>query len=93
MSVLKTKINRVGIGLLMAISLSAPIIQAQEFNFKFTYKGETWSHPVSADKWTLAFEKASQDCLNYFTKSGGTKKVSVDERTADALLNTCANPR
>ena len=78
---------------LLAVLLGTPAAQAREFQFRFTFNGQTWEHPVSADSWKDAYEVASQDCFNHFTGSQGTDRVKADEDTADALLNACTNPR
>lgn len=77
----------------VVLSLSSSLAMAEDFSFKFSFKGEVWSHLVKANNKNSAFEIASQDCLNYFTKTTGQVRIKVDADTADALLNTCANPR
>jgi hypothetical protein len=66
---------------------------SQEFQFKFAYKGQAWSHSVNADNWQSAFEEASQKCFDHFTGSHSSQKVRLDEISADTLLDTCINPR
>lgn len=88
-----TKTNLMNSFLILTISLISFFASAQEFNFKFSHKDQIWTHPVTAETWTAALDKASQDCLNHFTNSQGTQKITVDEATADILLNTCTNPR
>lgn len=82
----------VSLQLLMLI-LCSSLALAEDFNFKFTFRGEVWNHIVKDNNKNSAFEIASQDCLNHFTKSSGQQKIKVDSDTADALINTCANPR
>lgn len=92
---MKTKIRFAYLRLVFisALTLGSLTAMADEFHFKFTYQGESWALTQNAEKWTVAFEKASQECLNHFARSSGNKKIKVDEATADALLYTCANPR
>lgn len=68
------------------------ITLAEEYKFKFALGAKVWDHSVSAKNKNVAFEVASQDCLNYYTNSKGDQKIRVTEEMADALLNTCANP-
>jgi hypothetical protein len=79
--------------ILILISILSSLAFAQEFQFKFTYKGESWTHPVHAENWTAALDKASNECLNHFAHSSGTKKIRIDQESADDLLYTCVNPR
>ena len=88
-----TKSKLVGSLIILIFSVISNFAIAQEFNFKFTHKDQIWTHPVTADTWSAALDKASQDCLNHFTNSQGSQKITVDEATADILLNTCTNPR
>lgn len=78
--------------LTLALATSS-LALAEDFNFKFNFKGEVWSRTVNAGNKTTAFEIASQECLNHFTGSDGKNKIQVDAATADALIDTCANPR
>ncbi len=77
----------------LSLTLMSSFTFAEEFKFQFNFRGEIWNHLVSANNKDFAFEIASQDCLNHFTKSKGKEKIRVDIDTADALLNTCANPK
>lgn len=87
---LKTLIAGLAAILVLAQSSS---LMAQEFQFKFNFRGETWPHSISAENWSAAIEQASQDCLNHFSGSQGSEKIKVDEESAQTLLNTCINPR
>ncbi len=93
MKALNNKIMTLKVILIVFLALTSSIAMAEDFNFKFTFRGEVWSHLVNASNKNAAFEVASQDCLNYFTKTTGQGRIKVDADTADALLNTCANPR
>lgn len=93
---MKTLINKIMIPkaiLIVFLALTSSVALAEDFNFKFTFRGEVWNHLVKASDKNAAFELASQDCLNYFTKTTGQGRIKVDADTADALVNTCANPR
>lgn len=79
--------------LITFLALTSSLAMAEDYTFKFTFRGEVWSHLVNASNKNSAFEIASQDCLNYFTKTKGQGRIKVDTDTADALLDTCANPR
>lgn len=79
--------------LILFMVLTSTVAMAEEFQFKFTMGNEVWNHHVSASSKNSALEVASQDCLNHFTYSTGNQKVRVTEDRADALLNTCTNPR
>lgn len=88
------KVFTTGLATVLALfSLTPNPVEAREFNFRFSFQGQTWEHPVSAESWKEAYEQASEACFNHFTGSSGAGRVRVDEDTADALLNSCTNPR
>jgi hypothetical protein len=96
---MKTTKNQLKLAVLTLISTMSLITlgsnnaQAQDFNFRFSLNGEVWEHPVSAESWQQAYEKASDDCFSHFTGWSGLGRVKVDEESANALLNACTNPR
>ncbi len=64
-----------------------------EFKFSFKYEDKKWDRAVSAETWTAALDRASQECLNYFTGAKNSEKIKVTPAVAENLLNSCTNPR
>jgi hypothetical protein len=79
--------------MIVLLALTSSLAMAEDYSFKFSFRGEVWKHVVKSNNKNSALEIASQDCLNHFTKSSGQGKIKVSADTADALLDTCANPR
>ncbi|MEY4616601.1 MAG: hypothetical protein RJB66_1561 [Pseudomonadota bacterium] len=75
------------------ITFASQTAMAQDYTFRFSLNGEVWEHPVSAESWKEAYDKASDACFSHYTGWSGLGRVKVDEDTANALLNTCTNPR
>lgn len=55
---------------IMGIVLSGSLtLHAEQFQFRFSYSGQTWENTVTAKDWKAALNEASQNCLNHFTSS------------------------